>query len=417
MRDDDPSDLVHDEFARHVRRDRPRPLDPRHARDDRRHHAGTRSTRSTASGTRPHAMVVSAAGDVDHDEVVRLVTEAFRSAGALGRSVRPRAAAHAAAAWTWRPPPASGSSRRPTEQANLVLGVPGVARADDRRYTLSILSTALGGGMSSRLFQEIREKRGLAYSVYSFAPATPTSACSASTPAACPTKVDQVLEISPSPSSTRSPTTASPPRSSSAARARCAARLVLGLEDTGSRMSAHRQGRAARRRPAEHRRAAGRASTPSPSTTSARSAATSCSTVAADPRRSSARSTPTATSTPSADLHRLGAASRPVTSVTIRWACSVRGDGWGPRSSRRSYDAPDLELVASLDVGDDLQALVAAGAQVAVDFTHPGRRSWATSSSCIGARDPPRSSAPPASTPRSSTRCAPGWRPRPARAC
>jgi predicted Zn-dependent peptidase len=57
---------------------------------------------------------------------------------------------------------------RKTEQAHLVLGMPGVSRADERRWALSVLSTALGGGMSSRLFQEVREKRGLAYSVYSY---------------------------------------------------------------------------------------------------------------------------------------------------------------------------------------------------------------------------------------------------------
>jgi predicted Zn-dependent peptidase len=57
---------------------------------------------------------------------------------------------------------------RPIEQANLVLGCVGLARTDDRRFALGVLNAALGGGMSSRLFQEIREKRGLAYSVYSF---------------------------------------------------------------------------------------------------------------------------------------------------------------------------------------------------------------------------------------------------------
>ena len=57
---------------------------------------------------------------------------------------------------------------RPIEQANLVLGCVGLARTDDRRFSLGVLNAALGGGMSSRLFQEIREKRGLAYSVYSF---------------------------------------------------------------------------------------------------------------------------------------------------------------------------------------------------------------------------------------------------------
>jgi predicted Zn-dependent peptidase len=57
---------------------------------------------------------------------------------------------------------------RPVEQANLVLGCAGLARNDERRFALGVLNAALGGGMSSRLFQEVREKRGLAYSVYSF---------------------------------------------------------------------------------------------------------------------------------------------------------------------------------------------------------------------------------------------------------
>ena len=61
--------------------------------------------------------------------------------------------------------------RRPIEQANIILGVAGMAAADDRAArTMTVLNSILGGGMSSRLFQEIREKRGLAYSVYSFAP-------------------------------------------------------------------------------------------------------------------------------------------------------------------------------------------------------------------------------------------------------
>ena len=69
-----------------------------------------------------------------------------------------------------RPHPGAGVrvSRRSSEQAHLVLGTAGVSRHDERRYALGLLSSALGEGMSSRLFQEIREKRGLAYSVYSF---------------------------------------------------------------------------------------------------------------------------------------------------------------------------------------------------------------------------------------------------------
>ncbi len=58
---------------------------------------------------------------------------------------------------------------RPFEQANLVLGVNGLVRTDERRYALGVLNAALGGGTSSRLFQEVRERRGLAYSVFSYA--------------------------------------------------------------------------------------------------------------------------------------------------------------------------------------------------------------------------------------------------------
>src|SRR5664279_6303428 len=69
---------------------------------------------------------------------------------------------------SFEPPEAVLSERRPTEQAHLVLGVRAIARDDPDRYALSVVNQALGGGMSSRLFQEIREKRGLAYSVYSY---------------------------------------------------------------------------------------------------------------------------------------------------------------------------------------------------------------------------------------------------------
>jgi predicted Zn-dependent peptidase len=58
--------------------------------------------------------------------------------------------------------------RRKTEQAHICLGTNGLSRHDDDRFAFGIVNTAIGGGMSSRLFQEIREKRGLAYSVYSY---------------------------------------------------------------------------------------------------------------------------------------------------------------------------------------------------------------------------------------------------------
>jgi predicted Zn-dependent peptidase len=107
----------------------------------------------------PNTVVFAAAGNVDHDAMVSLVETAF--AGYVGRSVAPRPE---------RPVLTPGSlvKTKDTEQAYVVLGMQGLSTRDDARFTLSVLDTILGGGMSSRLFQEVREKRGLAYSVYSF---------------------------------------------------------------------------------------------------------------------------------------------------------------------------------------------------------------------------------------------------------
>lgn len=121
------------------------------------------------SNYRPNDLVVTVAGAVDHDLLVRWVVDALERAGwDLGIEAAPVARRDAA------PDPIERGSdlvvvQRPIEQANLILGVPGLAAADDRRVILSVMNSVLGGGMSSRLFQEIREKRGLAYSVYSFA--------------------------------------------------------------------------------------------------------------------------------------------------------------------------------------------------------------------------------------------------------
>ena len=114
----------------------------------------------------PDRLVVAAAGSLDHDQVVELTAAAFGSVltGTVSPAA-PRLGATSAGA-------ASGTGvrlvSRPVEQANLVLGCAGLARTDEPRFALGVLNAALGGGMSSRLFQEVREKRGLAYSVYSF---------------------------------------------------------------------------------------------------------------------------------------------------------------------------------------------------------------------------------------------------------
>jgi predicted Zn-dependent peptidase len=166
MNEDDPSDLVHEAFSTQVFGDTPlgRPI------------LGTVDAINSISRERiaehyrsrytPDALVIAAAGNLDHDRVVELTAAAFGAA--LTGDVRPAT------------PRLDGSQAgsatgtgvrlvsRPVEQANLVLGCAGLARTDHRRFALGVLNAALGGGMSSRLFQEVREKRGLAYSVYSF---------------------------------------------------------------------------------------------------------------------------------------------------------------------------------------------------------------------------------------------------------
>ena len=111
---------------------------------------------------RAEDLVVTVAGDVDHDQVVKLVEEQLGDLGRPGSGATPRT--H---------PPALPAGRvrvrqRPTEQAHLAVAAPGVDVHDLRRPALRLASTVLGEGMSSRLFQEVREARGLAYTVFSF---------------------------------------------------------------------------------------------------------------------------------------------------------------------------------------------------------------------------------------------------------
>jgi len=105
----------------------------------------------------PESTVASASGAVDHDAFVDLIARTF---GAISRApvVAPPPGAYKGGTF---------SERRDLEQVHLVLGFPGLAHADPDFYSLAALSTLLGEGMSSRLFQEIREKRGLAYAVFS----------------------------------------------------------------------------------------------------------------------------------------------------------------------------------------------------------------------------------------------------------
>ena len=159
MYEDEPSEKVHDVLARAVFGDHPlgRPI--------------IGSADVIASVSVPdiadfHAsryvgsnLVVAAAGNLEHERIVELVEKL--------------AVAKPGSADPFEPAPAAISPRacfhqKQTEQYHLCLGGPGIARADERRFALRVLDTILGGSSSSRLFQEVREKRGLAYAVYSY---------------------------------------------------------------------------------------------------------------------------------------------------------------------------------------------------------------------------------------------------------
>jgi predicted Zn-dependent peptidase len=160
MYEDEPSDKVHDVLAHAIFGDHPlgRPI------------IGTADVVSSVPVPEIAAyhdsryvgpnLVVSAAGNLEHDRVVELAQRFFdaRPGSANGAEGPPPAAT-----------PRAAFHSKTTEQYHLCLGGPGIPRADDRRFALRVLDTLLGGSSSSRLFQEVREKRGLAYAVYSYA--------------------------------------------------------------------------------------------------------------------------------------------------------------------------------------------------------------------------------------------------------
>ena len=159
MYDDNPDDLIHDLFARTMWRDS-------NLSEPTIGYAETVSALTRADllehielRYRPNAVVVAAAGNVEHERIVELISAAFEGFTGSSEAIVPETPAHT---------PALAVRRKDTEQAYVLLGAQGLAVRDERRYVLSVLDTVLGGGMSSRLFQEVREKRGLAYSVYSF---------------------------------------------------------------------------------------------------------------------------------------------------------------------------------------------------------------------------------------------------------
>src|SRR6266704_2265060 len=183
MNEDDPSDTVHEAFAAQLFGDTPLGRPILGSVDSINSIARAEIAEHYAARYKPQNLVVAAAGSLDHAEVVKLTRAAFgpflpgeaASPGEAGTGVR--------------------LVSRGIEQANLVLGCGGLSRTDDRRFALGVLNAALGGGMSSRLFQEVREKRGLAYSVYSFSSQHADTGIWGVYAGCLPAKADEVLSI------------------------------------------------------------------------------------------------------------------------------------------------------------------------------------------------------------------------------
>jgi predicted Zn-dependent peptidase len=233
MHDDDPGDSVHDTFA-----DLIWPTDSLGRPVLGSVESIGAMSRTSIAGYyrrryRSDQLVITAAGNVDHAALVRLVKKAFAGV-AVDDSLapaRPRPERKA-------PSFSTGSvvRSRPTEQANIVCGVPGISRHDERRFALGVLNAALGGGMSSRLFQEVRELRGLAYSVYSFTSHYADTGLFGVYAGCHPDRATQVIDLCREQLALAASTGVT---ADELARGKGQMRggLVLGLEDTGSRMS------------------------------------------------------------------------------------------------------------------------------------------------------------------------------------
>lgn len=168
MADDDPADVAHERFSEAVHGSHPvgRPI------------GGTPAIIKAVTREAvwehykqhyvPEGLVITAAGGVDHDELCAWVLESLDAGGwALDPAAVPLGRRDPLAPVAAHLTPRVDIARD-IEQSHIVIGCEGLRAADQRRNDMGVLSTILGSGMSSRLFQEVREKRGLAYSVYSF---------------------------------------------------------------------------------------------------------------------------------------------------------------------------------------------------------------------------------------------------------
>jgi predicted Zn-dependent peptidase len=232
MRDDDPEDALGDMFLTALFGEHPigRPV--------------IGSVQSVSAMTRaqlhsfhvrrytPERMVVAVAGNVDHDDVVVLVREHFGSRLIRGRQPLPPRKGTGRIAGR----PRLTVANRDVERTHICLGVPTPGRHWRHRWALTVLQTVLGGGLSSLLFQEVRESRGLAYSVYSSLDMFADSGALSVYAACLPERFGDVVRVTTDvlESVTRDGITDAQCR---IAKGSLRGGLVLGLEDSSSRMN------------------------------------------------------------------------------------------------------------------------------------------------------------------------------------
>ena len=226
MRDDTPDDLVHDVFNR--------AMFPAHPLGN--EVLGTDNSITGMSRDRiaayhgahyhPSNVVLAAAGNLTHEDVVACIESRFPARTDM------RPARNGAAPGS---PAALSVITRPTEQAHVVVGYRALPALDPDRYALTVVNQALGGGMSSRLFQEIRETRGLAYSVYSYRAAYDDAGFLAVYAGTAPDRVQETLDVIDAEVS-RLVREGLPAEELDAAKGHLTGSLAMSLETSASRM-------------------------------------------------------------------------------------------------------------------------------------------------------------------------------------
>ena len=235
VRDDDPSDYIHELFLQTMYGDTPVGRSILGTVDSINAMSRTALFNYYKKHYRPEELVVSVAGNVKHKYVVKMVEQALSRDGFLDVP-----AAHSDTRPT-TPVKMPGLGKvgiidRKTEQAHILYGFPGLARTDKRRFAMSILASAIGGGMSSRLFQEIREKRGLAYTTYAY-PQQFAGTGTLAFYAGCRTeKAEEVIALMRE-CAEQVAAHGLTDEEISRAKGAVTGSLILGQEDTGSRMT------------------------------------------------------------------------------------------------------------------------------------------------------------------------------------